>query len=162
MCDLAPRYVWHALFTGVTWLIHTCARTHSHVWHKLIVTHTNSLWHTRTHCERQRHETRPSSLHTIVRDTGMRLDHNCAPSHTPLCAMGGDSTHNCALWQHLFTWVTWCIHTCDINSSWHTPAADRDLCATTRFVYVYVHKDPSHVQRDVSFVKREPFKNKKT
>jgi len=33
MCDMTHSHVWHDSFTCVTWLIHMCDMTHSHVWH---------------------------------------------------------------------------------------------------------------------------------
>jgi len=36
MCDMTHSYVWHDLFTCVTWLIHMCDMTQSYVWHDSI------------------------------------------------------------------------------------------------------------------------------
>ena len=33
MCDVTRSHVWRDSFTYVTWLIHMCDVTHSHVWH---------------------------------------------------------------------------------------------------------------------------------
>jgi len=132
--------VWHDSFTRVTWLIHTCDMTHSHVWHdsftrvqgRIDTCDINSSWLTPSWDE-------------------------CEPRHERTCegSLLADK--------------------CDMKSLRHRVAllADRQVCATTRIVHVCVNKDPSHVQRDVSFVvfrglswketylseKREPFKN---
>jgi len=76
-CDMTHSHVRHDAFTRVTWRIHTCDVTHSHVWHDAFtrVTWRIHIW---------------------------------------------DMTHS-HVWRDAFTRVTWRIHTCDMIHShvWH-------------------------------------------
>jgi len=89
MCDMTHSHVWHDSFTCVTWLIHMCEMTDSRVWHELF---TCVTW----------------LIHMCTCVTW--LIHMCDMTHSRVWHV----------WHDSFTCVTWLIHTCDMTHSCDT------------------------------------------
>jgi len=91
MCDITHSHVWHHSFICVTWLIHMCDMTHSYVWHVPFICVT---W----------------------------LMHAC------------DMTHS-YVWHDSFMCVTWLIHMCNTTHPyvWHS------YVYTSCYKDIYIH-----------------------
>jgi len=87
-CDMTHSHVWHDSFTCVTWLIYTGDMTHSHVWHNLF---TRVAW---------------------------LMSHVCHGSFTRVKWLihKSDITY-LHVWHDSFTRVSWLIHTCVMTHS---------------------------------------------
>jgi len=101
MCDMTYSHVRHDSFTCVTWLIHMCDMTYSHVWHDSFT---------------------------------------CVTWRIHMC----DMTHS-HVWHDLFTCVTWLIHMCDMTLS-HV-RHDSFTCVT--WLFHMCDMTHSHVRHDL-------------
>jgi len=105
-------YGWHDSVTYVTWLIHMCDMTHSHIGQDsfmwvIWLTHVWVIWLTHVHDLTWR----------------IRWSFICVTWLTHIC----DMTHP-YVWHDSLTYATWLIHMCDMTHShmWH----DSFICVT--------------------------------
>jgi len=120
MCDMTHSHVWHDSFTYVTWPIRMCGTTHSYVWHDSSICVT-WLIHM---CDVAHSHMWHGSFICVT-----WLIHVCDMTHsyvTWLIHMCDMTLHMCDMthsyvWHGSFTCVTWLIHMCDMTHShmWH-------------------------------------------
>jgi len=110
MCDMTRSHVWHDSCTCMTWLIHMCDMTRLHVWHDSC---TRVTW--------LMHKSDMTNSHATW------LMHKC------------DLT-NSHVWHDLhITLVIWLIHTCDTTHShmWHDPFI-HEPCLILSVTFIHV------------------------
>ena len=95
MCDMTHSHVWHDSFTYVTWLIHTCDVTHPRVWHDSF---TCVAW--------------LIHMRDVTHSHVWRDPFTCVTWLIHMC----DMTHS-HVWHYSFTCVTWLNHLCDMTHS---------------------------------------------
>jgi len=122
MCDVTHSHVWHDSSTCVTWLIHMCDMTHSHVWHDSLSCVTWLI----VMCEMTHSHVWHDSFTFVT-----WLIHMCDMTHSHVW----HDSLSCVTWlmhmcdmTHPHVWVTWLIHMCDMTHChvWH----DSFTCVT--------------------------------
>jgi len=117
ICDMTRSHVWHDSSTCVTWLIYMCDMTHSHVWHD-------------------------SSYSRSASRMAERATMSCGMTHSHV-------------WRDSFTCVTWLIHMCDVTHSdvwrdlftcmaWLTTPRVTWFIHTCDMIYLHVWHDSSY------------------
>ena len=117
MCDMTHSHVWHDWFTCVTWLIHICDMTHSYVWHDAFtwvtwLIHMCDMKHSYIwHNSWLIHVSDMTHSHTTVR-------HNTGLIHTYECVVMSLTWMShvlCRTRHDSFICVTRPIHMCNIT-----------------------------------------------